>query len=184
MKQKRTYVTLLLIVALLVLGVAYAAFTADELQITGTATASVADGNVDVQFVAVDPAKAEGVTTYGELGTGDDVDTATITVAGLQTANESKTVTFTIENKTENGVPVTLGVPTVEWDNKEWYEVTTEYGNNDVDLAAAGAADEADRTTLAVTVKLLKTVGTTADETAAKENNIAITLNAEAAANN
>ena len=44
MKQKRTFVTLLLIAGLLCLGIAYAAFTADELQITGTATASVAEG--------------------------------------------------------------------------------------------------------------------------------------------
>jgi len=184
MKQKRTYVTLLLVVALLVLGIAYASFTPDTLTITGSATASVASGEIDVQFVAVDPAKGDGtVKTYGEIGS--DPDTATITVADLTKANDTKTVTFTIENKTLNGVPVTLGAPIVDWGNKTWYEVTTEYGNNDVDLAAAGAADEADRTTLAVTVKLLKTIGTTADDAAANENNtISITLNAEAAANN
>jgi len=179
MKQKRTYVTLLLIVALLCLGIAFAAFTADELQITGTATASVASGEVDVEFTSVNPAKADGVNTYGEIDSSDK-DKATFTVADLKTAGETKTVTFTIENKTENGVPVTLQTPTIENKNTEWYKVTSSYGKTD--LAAAGQTG--DDTTLTVTVELLKTVSTTESQGDANTNNtVTITLNAVAASN-
>ena len=61
MKQKRTFITLLLVIALLCLGIAYALFSADELEITGTALSNVADGAVDVEFTSATPAKAEGV---------------------------------------------------------------------------------------------------------------------------
>ena len=183
MKQKRTYVTLLLIVALLVLGIAYAAFNADELQISGTATASVAEGTVNVEFVSVTPAKAEGVTTYGEIDS-TDADKATFTVADLTKAEETKSVTFTIENKTENGVPVTLRTPSITWEGgkatHDYYEVTYAYG--ETSLAAAG--EDGDSTTLTVTVKLLKTISTLDTLTAANTGNtVTITLNAEAANN-
>ena len=186
MKQKRTFVTLLLIVGLLCLGIAYAAFTADELQITGTATASVAEGNVDVEFVAVTPEKADGVTTYGEIT--EDPDEATFTVADLTTAGNSKSVVFTIENKTENGVPVTLETPTITWANgtssNEWYEVSYEYGKTDLDAADENAATGEDTTTLTVTVTLLKTISTSASASEANtENTVTITLNATAADN-
>ena len=186
MKQKRTFVTLLLVVALLCLGIGYALFTEDELEITGTATASLADGVIDVEFVGVTPEKAEGVKTYGEIT--DDPDVATFTVAELTTAGNSKSVVYTIANKTANGVPVKLGTPTIEWANgsteNEWYEVTYEYGNDKIELAAAGAADGADTTTLTVTVTLLKTISTSANETEANtDNTVTITLNADAADN-
>lgn len=184
MKQKRTYVTLLLILALLILGVAYALIQSDMLTITGTATASVAEGNVDVEFVDVTPEKTGDATTYGEITS--DPDIATFTVAGLTTAEDTKTVTFTIENKTENGVPVTLETPTIQWkDGKsthEYYEITYQYGKTD--LAAYDASGDDDSTTLVVTVKLLKTISTTDTVTAANENNeVTITLNAKAANN-
>ena len=183
MRQKRTFVTILLVLALLCLGIAYAAFSADELQISGTATASVAEGNVDVEFVAVSPEKAEGVKTYGEIDSSDP-DKASFTVADLTTAGNTKTVTFTIENKTENGVPVTLGTPTITWANgtseNEWYEVSYEYGNTN--LAAAGK--DGASTTLTVTVELLKTISTSDTQTEANtDNTVTITLNANAANN-
>lgn len=181
MKQKRTYVTLLLIVALLVLGIAYALIQGDQLQIDGTATASIADGEVDVQFVSVTPTTGAGATSYGEIN-GKDPDKATFVVADLAKAGDSKTITFTIENKTENAVPVILETPTIVCNNEEYYEVTYQYGKTD--LAAYNAAGDDDSTTLAITVKLLKTITTDESETAANENNtIAITLNATAAKN-
>lgn len=183
MKQKRTFITLLLVIALLCLGIAYALFSADELEITGTALSDVADGAVDVEFTSATPAKAEGVTTYGEIDSSDK-DKATFTVDGLMVAEDSKDVVFTIENKTENGVPVTLQAPTITWANgtssNEWYEVTYKYGNT----ALAAAGKDGDDTTLTVTVKLLKTVSTEVSKTEANTNNtVTIKLNAVAANN-
>lgn len=181
MKQKRTYVTLLLIVALLVLGIAYAAIQGDQLQIDGTATASIADGKVNVEFVSVTPASGEGITTYGKINS-EDPDKAEFAVADLATAGDSKTIIFTIENKTENGVPVTLEAPTIVCNNKDYYQVSYKYGKTD--LAAYNATEDDDSTTLEITVKLLKTITTEDSATAANENStITITLNATAATN-
>lgn len=181
MKQKRTYITLLLVVALLVLGIAYATIQGDELKITGTATSAVATGEVDVQFVSVTPASGEGVTTYGEIDS-NDPDTATFAVGDLAKAGDSKTITFTIENKTENGVPVTLEAPTIVYNNKDYYQVSYAYGKTA--LSAYNATGDDDSTTLAITVKLLKTITTEDSQAAANANNtITITLNATAATN-
>lgn len=181
MKQKRTYITLLLVVALLVLGIAYATIQGDELKITGTATSAVATGEVDVQFVSVTPTSGEGITTYGAIDS-TDPDKATFVVGDLAKAGDSKTVTFTIENKTENAVPVTLGEPSIICNNAEYYEVSYAYGK--IDLSAHDATGDDDSTTLAITVKLLKTITTEDSAAAANANNtITITLNATAANN-
>lgn len=180
MKQKRTYITLLLVVALLVLGIAYATIQGDELEITGTATSDIASGEVDVEFVSVTPASGEG-TTYGEIDSRDP-DKATFVVGDLAKAGDSKTVTFTIENKTENAVPVTLGEPSIVCNNAEYYEVSYAYGKTA--LSAYNATGDDDSTTLAITVKLLKTITTEDSKTSANANNtITITLNATAATN-
>lgn len=185
MKQKRTYVTLLLIVALLCLGIAYAAFTADTLTINGTATASVADGDVNVVFIKADPAEGSNAGTTAEIDAEND--TASFTVAGLTKAGDTQTVTFDVENQTEHGVPVTLQDPTIQWANGTsthgWYEVTESTISNK-NLAAYEADGNADSTTLTVTVKLLKTVSTEASQIEANTNNtVTITLKAEAANN-
>lgn len=187
MKQKRTFVTMILIVGLLCLGIAYAAFQSDELQISGTATASVAKGNIDVEFVAVNPEEAEGESAYGTIDS-SDADKATLTVTGLTTAGESKSVEYTIENKTANGVPVTLETPTTQWANgtstNEWYEVSYEYGTNNLAASDGTEGTGEDCTTLTVTVTLLKTISTSASaDEANTENTVTITLNAEAANN-
>lgn len=183
MKQKRTYVTLLLVVAILCLGIAYAAFTADELTINGEAIASVADGVVDVVFT--DAAVAEGSNAGTEAKIDDaENDKASFTVAGLTTAGDTQTVTFDVENRTENGVPVTLTAPVVVCGNEEWYEVVTCSYNKTALAAYDAGSDAGDTATLTVTVKLLKTVSTEASKTEANTNNtITITLTAEAANN-
>lgn len=182
MKQKRTYVTLLLIVALLVLGVAYALFDGDSLTINGTATASVASGEVDVVFIDAKPAEGSNTGTTAEITEGKE-DEAEFTVVGLKTVGDTQTVTFKVENQTEGGVPVTLAEPSVTIGNTEWYEVTT-CAFDKTTLDANGAADDADSATLTVTVRLKKTVSTADSETAANQNNtITITLNASAATN-
>ena len=182
MKQKRTYLTLLLIVALLVLGVAYAAINGDTLTINGTATADVASGEVNVVFTAAEPAEGSNEGTTAEINA--DQDTASFTVAGLTTKGDTQTVTFDVENQTENGVPVTLEAPEVVCDNTEWYEVTTCLYDKTSLEAYNAENNHADTAKLTVTVKLLKTVSTDDSKTAANTNNtVIITLKANAANN-
>lgn len=183
MKQKRTYVTLLLTVAILCLGIAYAAFTADTLTINGTAEATVASGEVDVVFTAAAVAEGSNTGTTAEI-TNAENDTASFAVAGLKTAGDTQTVTFDVENQTADGVPVTLQAPVVVCGNTEWYEVVT-CSYDKTDLAAYDTeSNAADTAKLTVTVKLLKTVSTEASKTEANTNNtVTITLKADAANN-
>jgi len=66
MKQKRTFITLLLVLAILGLGIAYAAITTQTLQITGTAQATAAEDEINVIFTAATPAEGEDENIPGK----------------------------------------------------------------------------------------------------------------------
>lgn len=99
MKKKRTYVTLALIIAILMLGVGYAAVT-KELTITGTLNATVDNSQFNVEFTKAD--KAVNLTgTPTASGT-----SATFTVDGsnMKTKGDTASVEFTITNNTTTAV--------------------------------------------------------------------------------
>jgi len=180
MKQKRTFVTLLLVIALLCLGIGYAAITSVNLTISGNISALAAEGTVEVEFTdaEVDPSSkgtvtAEPYTTVPDGdSTTDDYTKATINVSELKEEGETATVVYTIENKADD-IAATLGAPSISWDNKEWFNVEcTLSGNN---LAKNGT--EGDSQTATVVVTLLKTPVSEADELAATDD-ITITINA------
>ena len=95
MKQRKTFITLVLVLAVAGLAVAYA-INPDLLTITGTATASTDDGAFVVKF-------ADGQTTVtGTNATGavdaQDPTKATITVSGLDAKDEYATINFKVKN--------------------------------------------------------------------------------------
>lgn len=121
MKQKKTYVTLLLIVALLALGIAYAAITGTSLTATTIATATEVDRNVDVTFTAIaEEESSDGLTVApGATGTA----TGTVTVSGFTAKDQTATVKFTITNN-EDDVTVTLDdIAGAVVEDDEWYDV-------------------------------------------------------------
>lgn len=174
MRQKRTYVTILLVIALLCLGIAYAAITNTTLNISGNVAASATSEKIDVVFTKADkttvPENASVVATVDA----NDATKATIEVSGLTTAGQTVVATYTIKNN-RTDVAATLDDPAVTNSNTDWFEVTSAVAAND--LAAEG------ETTATVTVKLLKTPVTTADETAAKAT-VSIDIVASPVANN
>ena len=163
MKQKRTFVTLLLIIALLCLGIAYAAISGVNLTVTGNVSATAADGYVKVQFT-------EAKTTV-EPAVGN---------AEATTEGQTATFTYTIENGSSD-MAATLANPTISWDAKgaEWFDVDMELSTNDL-TESDGDANSA---TLTLTVTLLKTPVSTNDETASTDT-ATITIVAEPVENN
>ena len=88
MNKRKTLITMLALVCLLVVGIGFAAVTR-SLTITGTVT--VTPATFDVQF--------QSGTGYTVKKTTNEGDTAEVSALALQTLNDSKTVTLTIINK-------------------------------------------------------------------------------------
>lgn len=177
MKQKRTIITLGLILAILCLGIVYAAIDGIELNINGSASALLGNGVVDVIFTSANAGNgSENFVT--EVAVGSDPKTATFTVEGLQNKGDTATIEFVIENQSED-IPVTLGEPVItQSQNGEWFEVNYSYVDNELTVKDG----ENDETTLVLTVKLLKVPTTEAAAADAKEN-ITVKINANPASN-
>lgn len=179
MKQKRTFVTLLLVIALLCLGIGYAAISSVNLTISGNISALAAEGTVAVEFTdaEVDPSSKGIVTAEPYTVTDEDAGTkdytkATINVSELKAEGETATVVYTIENKADD-IAATLAEPTISWDNTEWFNVECTLSGNDLEKNGT----EGDSQTATVVVTLLKTPVSQADQDAATDD-ITITINA------
>lgn len=175
MKQKRTFIAILLVLLLLCLGIAYAVVSGVSLNITGQVSATATDANVNVKFT--DAQKEEG--SKGEVTAQVTNDTeATFTIEGLTTEGDTATMIYTITNdSTDIAATLTKNDPT--WTNKDWYNVTYELSS--VSLGKSG--EGSNTATAKVTVELLKTPVTEEDEAAATDSTISISIDAEPVAN-
>ena len=172
MKQRKTFITLALIIAVLCLGIAYAAITGITLTINGSAKAVVGDGVVEVEFT--DAKAGTNATVVTNATVENDPTKATFTVEGLKTKGEKATVDFTIENKSSD-IPATLGTPTITLgQGGEWFNVTHTYSDTELDIG--------EEATLTLTIELIKVPTTDAAAQDATET-ITVTLNADPASN-
>ena len=152
MKKKRTLTVLAAVLAVLMLGVGYAAVAADVLTINGTASATPSDDNFVVQFdhdTTVD-------STGGASGAYTNATTATFSVIGLTAKGQKASATYTIENESADlsaTLEAKVGTMTNgeggNEDDKSYFKVTTTFGQPTI--ASKG------KTTLIVEVELLKT---------------------------
>jgi len=107
MKQKRTFVTLLLVIAILCLGIAYAAISSVNLTITGNVSAIAAEGTVEVEFTdAKVETTSKGIVTaepYTEVTEGEstkqDYTKATINVSELKAAEKKQLLSIQLKIK-------------------------------------------------------------------------------------
>lgn len=144
MKQRKTFITLVLVLAVVGLAVAYAA-AQDFLTISGTATAATDDSKFVVKFAD----GQETVTGTNATGKVTAPETAEITVTGLKAAEETATIQFTVQNaSTELGANITAAVESTN----NLFTVTTDVED---DWIAKG-----DSTTVTVNVKLNNAVAT------------------------
>ncbi len=146
MKNKKIFVGIALLIVVLLIGIGYAAIT-DSLSITGTATTAVDDENFKVVFTGeTNPATAtDGVTATAV----DGAKTATLDVTGLSTKGDSKSATFTIQNRSEE-LKALVKVNTKTIENSEFFTV-------DATVADTSALGPDATTTVTVTVTLNKT---------------------------
>lgn len=157
MKQKRTFVTLLLVIALLCLGIGYALITSTTLTIGGNVTASPDGANFVVKFkdnvsasVTVGPDTA--VATPTASGTA-----AELNVTGLTSAGDTVVATYTIVNESPDllaNVSLKTGEVT---GNADYFEITPEIVDDNKNTEIATLEADGGTTTVKVTVKLVKT---------------------------
>jgi len=173
MKQKRTYVTLLLVVALLALGIAYAYITNVNMSVTATASADNSQTPLAIAFT--EGAEDEANTTEGVevLVTGVEGASATVTATGFKVEGNKATATLTLTNKQTDGVKAKItSVQTTGVDN-EWYTVRID------GIEADDVIEAEDTRTVTVTIVMDKTPATSANVEAATIT-MGLTFTAEA----
>lgn len=165
MKNKKTFIGIILLIAVLLVGIGYASVTR-VLKITGSATVSPDNDNFIVQFTGT-PTKEGNGTITAEIDEADATK-ATISVAGLTTKDQVATATYTIENASKAAdltAYLSIDAENTTNSNTDYFQVTHEFAEESIGVG--------DTTTVTVTVKVLKT-----PIDAAETSNITITLNA------
>ena len=166
MKKKNSMIVLAIFVAVLVLGVGYAAVTAGNLNIVGDAKTK--DTNLNVVFtgdVTTSTAEASTGAAVSASAVEDSLD-ADIHVTGLQKVGDTVTATYTIKNK-ESDLSASIVEDEITNSKTEFFTVTT-------DMSTAKTVAKGATTTVTVTVRLIKVPISQADSTA----NISIKLEA------
>ena len=181
MKQKRTFITLLLVIALLCLGIAYAAVTSQTLTISGSAGVLTDEQKVNVIFTAAE-VQGEAGTDYPGTVTANvdnsDKTKATINVSDFKTIGDSVTVIYTIENQ-QTDLQATLAAPVVTLTGagkqagtpSGWFDVDCTLSGNT--LAKNGEAGDSQTATVVVT---LNQTPVTADQVTAASDTITIDI--------
>ena len=165
MKNKKTLVGIVLLIVVLALGIGYAAITS-SLTISGTATATANENNFKVVFTGETSGVSEGVTVDVE----ENSKSAELNVTGLTTKGQTGTATFTIQNQSGE-LNADVKVKTATINNSDFFKVTST-------VAQEKGLKPEDKTTVTVTVELIKTPIETVTGT------ISVELGAEAALGN
>lgn len=164
MKKKKTFIGLALIIAVLVLGVGYAAISNKTLTINGSLSATANNENFNVEFTGATPIEKnpndEKITQTASY----TANTATIDVGGLNAANQYSTYGLEITNKSV-GIAAELLTPNVTVSkatdgadgDEEYFDVTYVYKDAESNIVSNPKLNPEDIAILEVTVKLKKT---------------------------
>ena len=143
MTKTNKIIAAIVVVAVLVIGVGYAAIQNITLNIEGTANANASQANFTVALSGTptvsDASKVTAAVT-------DDLN-ATLNVTGLTAKGETVTATYTIQN-TSADLSANLSAITSN-SNTEYFAVTSDFDAESIEKGAA--------TTITVTVALIKT---------------------------
>lgn len=151
MKNRKIVVVAFLLIAMLLLGVGYAALT-DVLDITGSAdvnqSAAEEAYNEDIHFSAAVANQAGNTASVNA----DNNDKASFTASTLKGKDDAVTFTFTIVNEGDIDAVVTPTLNAATGNTKpEYFEITSDWDGTSKTLAAGASI------TYTVTVKLLQT---------------------------
>ena len=161
MKNRRTVIVAFMLIAVMVLGVGYAALS-DTLTIIGNANIDLAaaeDGfDKKVYFSAAEATSSTGTGSTADTASCEDVDNATYTVHKLAAKDEQSVFTFTIKNDANVPVDITVaakklsGVDNPSNSNADKFVVTYAYPQGQTIAAAGGTI------TVVVTVTVNKPI--------------------------
>ena len=159
--MKKKYGVIAIIVAILVLGVGYAAISNINLNVTGsTATVSPDQANFVVKYDALNTFTYSGNPTGSTVTlTRTDDTTATFTVTGLTKKGDKVTITYPIVNESPT-LAASLAAPTITNDNSTYFSVTSTSPAANTELAENGGTAN-----LVLVVEVIKTPAA-ADQTA------------------
>lgn len=187
MKQKRTFVTLLLVIALLCLGIGYAAITGVNLTITGNLAVTTDENNFDVEFInsgenLIQVVKGggapESATATATIDSSDaNSRTVKVDVAGLTTKGQTVTVTCPIQNTSTDNLAAELSGATATV-KKKGTETDSTYFSVSEPVIDETRLEKGDKTTITFTIKLDKTPISNDDATEA-ESTVTVTFTAE-----
>jgi len=152
MRERKLFMVLGIVLAVLALGIAYAATLNVNLSITGTATAMASEENFDVKFTYVSPVTGTGeVDTSGSTAEiSSDPTRGTFEFTGFITKGQTQSATWTISNENE----AELYAHIVAY--RELEVTDREYFRGRCDLAS-DVIEPNGTTTLTVTVECIKT---------------------------
>lgn len=142
MKKRNTFLGVILLLAVVVLGVGYAAATGPWV-VNGTATASANTG-FDVAFTAVDNEEIASVQS-DVLGQMD---------VTLVNVGDAETAIFTLTNKSPKGIGAEIDPDSIEVTYKDGSAVESSYFDVTYELGSETIASNNGTTTLKVTVTL------------------------------
>ena len=145
--KKALQIGLFVLVAIVVLGVGYAAISAVNLIINGNATASVNQNNFKVHFTQAQAISGStGVSGTSSIDTQDDTK-ATFDVTGLTKIGDYAEAVYTVRNDSNGiGAEITLNL---ESSNTEYFKVTETILDNKLQAG--------EETTAKVRVEMIKT---------------------------
>jgi len=175
MNNKKTIITLLLLVAVLALGIGYAAIT-QTLKINGTATARESAAAFDIHFIDA-TADTNQTTPSSENNQKEVSSTAAITSNNkvaqmsvtLTDVNDSQTCTFTVENTSLDGIQAIIKPSNVKITSdsagqtpftSEYFTITTNIASDITIPSTTGS----NTSTFTVTVSLKKPYINTSQE--------------------
>lgn len=138
MKNRKRVIVAFMLVAVMLLGVGYAAVTT-HLNIQGGATVTVEGAteafSADVKFTAVDTGDDAALFATASVGDGK---TADFSVTGLKGAGDSASLIYTITNTGDLDATVAVDIANTTNSNEPYFTVTTEWVDGDTDLEKNG----------------------------------------------
>jgi len=175
MKRKEGKLFLGIIVAVLVLGVGYAAITGVNLVINGSASAAASGTNADFKVHFDDLTQNENYITYTEEAATDSfiqsfVDSKNVTAASgetdksasIEVSNDGLSATVNVSNMTTVGDTVTLTLPVINESDGIKANLSTNVVNNNEEYFSVTAEPAIDTlngndatTTVTVTVRVI-----------------------------
>lgn len=171
MKEKTIWITLSIIIAILALGIAYAAITTQTLNVVGNVIAETSDSNFRVEII--DVSKQDLMSTAGNIESSimATAQTAVMTVSGLNTRGQVVTARVAVKNCSADidAVVTSEAVHT----NSTWYKIKNM--SEGPQTIKPGETEY-----ILVEITLLDTPATDAD-VAASADTITITIDADAA---